>query len=837
MSNFKEKRDRRLSRFRSKSPPSADSIAAPQNVSKPVFGGGFASFGASSIKKTPEIMDLTVSPGAAEKSTKSSYFTGSFGTLFRGSPTASSSFSSGGHNFRDVMNPHAFSPTMSYPTASYSPASSSPSPSLHGYALPSGYSHPSGGLIGASYAPPTLPLYPPPQVLPPYTQVPTSTASYGSNNLPKTTRDSAYTFNSEKGDAKYAAQLQSIYDEEYLEADLHHSMLRTTAHPSYVIGERTSKAAHTPIVSQTSSGYSQDTSLTQCLPSAVNSTHVMLRKDNKRQVQVGLQKPKEQDPSPPIPEPEVEAEVDPALHQFGQQILKVNCAHCKKHLVYGEKDMIKLTKRWLGGQAPVDSVLVCGKCSKSTCVGCGSLRNSYQAPSRIPRSPKAIKSPDTSPDYPPVWCCDDGRLFLIWALLCVSDHQKGCNDRRDSYFTRSRAASDPPKPSKPVRKSNGTGYGDNLGFAGGSDFISHFDDEFGYMPMPAIVKRRPFPTGAMSKKPKENGDSVLEPALRNLAALLPKLECSLPFDQDPPSVLVSMLKRSPILEKAAELLRNESLDDVTARRALYQRLFDFIQSLASHPVTAAAVFQERIVYPHDLGLLSMSFGERKYDLRGKGKSKAETAQPLASVITNLRIASRKMLKGSKSRMDDFQSSEGGNLLALCSRVCDLSDFLLANCLPQDNNGDCKGKGKAPMNYEKTIEQWHREHCVDEIPDELLNENFYFSRLSAEIEGMPTKKGRMKHLMTELATLQTALPEGIYVRHGASRLDVMKVMISGPKDTPYEGGLFEFDLFCPLNYPNEAPKMQFKTTGGGAAHFNPNLYADGKGKLPLRFLPS
>jgi hypothetical protein len=326
---------------------------------------------------------------------------------------------------------------------------------------------------------------------------------------------------------------------------------------------------------------------------------------------------------------------------------------------------------------------------------------------------------------------------------------------------------------------------------------------------------------------------VLEPALRNLAALLPKLEGSMPFDQCPPTILISMIQRSAILEKTAELLRNESLDDLTKRSALYQRMFDFMQILASHPATAVAVFQSRIVYPPNFGLLSVSFGERKNDFTGKGSYKVETAQPLASVIQNLQITSRKMLKQSKSRLDEFQSTEGGNLLALCTRICELSDFLQVNCLPQPKPETSKGKGKAPMKQEESMEQWHREHCVDEVPDETLQQNFYFSRLASDVDGMPTKRGRIKHLMSELSTLQTALPEGIYVRHGSSRLDCMKVMISGPKDTPYEGGLFEFDLFCPLNYPNEAPKMQFKTTGGGMAHFNPNLYADGKGKADRR----
>lgn len=91
---------------------------------------------------------------------------------------------------------------------------------------------------------------------------------------------------------------------------------------------------------------------------------------------------------------------------------------------------------------------------------------------------------------------------------------------------------------------------------------------------------------------------------------------------------------------------------------------------------------------------------------------------------------------------------------------------------------------------------------------------------------------MKRLLTELSTLQSALPEGIFVRHGMSRLDVMKIIIVGPKDTPYEGGLFEFDLFCPMDYPQRPPMMTFKTTGKGMAHFNPNLYNDGKVCLSL-----
>ena len=91
---------------------------------------------------------------------------------------------------------------------------------------------------------------------------------------------------------------------------------------------------------------------------------------------------------------------------------------------------------------------------------------------------------------------------------------------------------------------------------------------------------------------------------------------------------------------------------------------------------------------------------------------------------------------------------------------------------------------------------------------------------------------MKRLLKEIASLESALPEGIFVRYGESRPDLMKVMIIGPEDTPYENGLFEFQMIFPPDYPQNPPNMLFLTTGGGRLHFNPNLYADGKICLSL-----
>lgn len=58
------------------------------------------------------------------------------------------------------------------------------------------------------------------------------------------------------------------------------------------------------------------------------------------------------------------------------------------------------------------------------------------------------------------------------------------------------------------------------------------------------------------------------------------------------------------------------------------------------------------------------------------------------------------------------------------------------------------------------------------------------------------------------------------------------MIAGPEGTPYAGGLFEFDCFLPLDFPDSPPLVNLATTGGGTVRFNPNLYENGKVCLSL-----
>ncbi|VDO27059.1 unnamed protein product [Onchocerca flexuosa] len=93
------------------------------------------------------------------------------------------------------------------------------------------------------------------------------------------------------------------------------------------------------------------------------------------------------------------------------------------------------------------------------------------------------------------------------------------------------------------------------------------------------------------------------------------------------------------------------------------------------------------------------------------------------------------------------------------------------------------------------------------------------------------KERTRRIARELASMPNSLPlnasNSIFVCLDEGRCDIVKVLISGPDDTPYQNGLFEFDVFFPTSYPLSPPKCAFLTTGEGNVRFNPNLYSDGK----------
>ena len=52
--------------------------------------------------------------------------------------------------------------------------------------------------------------------------------------------------------------------------------------------------------------------------------------------------------------------------------------------------------------------------------------------------------------------------------------------------------------------------------------------------------------------------------------------------------------------------------------------------------------------------------------------------------------------------------------------------------------------------------------------------------------------------------------GISAFPNESNQRYFEVMIEGPNETPYQGGMFRLELFLPEDYPMAAPKVRFLT---------------------------
>lgn len=95
---------------------------------------------------------------------------------------------------------------------------------------------------------------------------------------------------------------------------------------------------------------------------------------------------------------------------------------------------------------------------------------------------------------------------------------------------------------------------------------------------------------------------------------------------------------------------------------------------------------------------------------------------------------------------------------------------------------------------------------------------------------------LKRVISEITSFKNGLPlnyeSTIWLRVPKTNMNLFTFIISGPKDTPYENGLFKFDAYLPYNYPGVEPKVLLKTTGNGTVRFNPNLYNCGKVCLSL-----
>ncbi|TCD69895.1 hypothetical protein EIP91_005719 [Steccherinum ochraceum] len=91
----------------------------------------------------------------------------------------------------------------------------------------------------------------------------------------------------------------------------------------------------------------------------------------------------------------------------------------------------------------------------------------------------------------------------------------------------------------------------------------------------------------------------------------------------------------------------------------------------------------------------------------------------------------------------------------------------------------------------------------------------------------TSRTFLARLTKEYRVLQSSLPDNILVRAYEDRTDLLRSMIIGPDNTPYEDAPFVIDWQFDSNFPHSPPIAHFLSWTNGNGRVNPNLYEEGK----------
>jgi baculoviral IAP repeat-containing protein 6 len=355
---------------------------------------------------------------------------------------------------------------------------------------------------------------------------------------------------------------------------------------------------------------------------------------------------------------------------------------------------------------------------------------------------------------------------------------------------------------------------------------------------------------------------------RALAVYLPNpyTDSPAPFDFVPHPSIGALLQLSYLPEILGALLRNDSVADWIARSETYQTMLRLLRRLADCELTIRLLVSRGWSKTKSCGIDSIIRGDGEVVWERDEDGGVVRTAALYNHFEKLTKQCETYLTGMSSIAGDIGET-GIKEMSLCGDIIAAKEDLdrclavIGTISELDENEADERAGKVPSNgeeFDKTYERECEELAFkyvtlseDGPTGGLLYRTFHYrGMVEASANDTRIPKDRL-HILKELAVMGTGLPPGIWVRVDEVRSDVMyvpsfhetttlaqvsrinsKIMIAGPENTPYAGGLFEFDCFLPMQYPNSPPSMNLCTTGGGKVRFNPNLYNCGKVCLSL-----
>lgn len=394
--------------------------------------------------------------------------------------------------------------------------------------------------------------------------------------------------------------------------------------------------------------------------------------------------------------------------------------------------------------------------------------------------------------------CANSRAILLFRLLLSLDHFYITERKQEKSRARERERQ--PKP-----QSSGTGFGSNR--YGGSLLIHRYHSIF------------------PQTNPSQKLQSVARQRDEQLYSLFRGIGWILRNSNEP--LLLNLMRISLLGHAVEELLRNDSISDCSERAGLYSVFLTALEAIATNPHLAEFYTSPRDQIQSTDGLAHIISGQGQLVKVKKDKSSGndsseddDKAPPLLELMENLEKQAGTFYKTvGKATM---KSTDGNviNSVNLCRSIIAVRQLLQATAR---RTGRLQSAPTAPQKSEGVNS--YRLACVEVAYDEFppsIHTPFGFTQHAQSLRSVNPRRTII--LAKELGTMATSLPPGIFVRNAPNRPDCIKALIAGPEGTPYYGGLFEFDIFAPEQYPAVPPKVRINTTANGQVRFNPNLYA-------------
>ncbi|KAG5886808.1 hypothetical protein JTB14_031450 [Gonioctena quinquepunctata] len=293
-----------------------------------------------------------------------------------------------------------------------------------------------------------------------------------------------------------------------------------------------------------------------------------------------------------------------------------------------------------------------------------------------------------------------------------------------------------------------------------------------------------------------------------------------------PQPFYELLTQSALLPTICSYLRNDSVLDMARHIPLYRSVLQLLRALAvsSQLVNLLLPQKNKSGDPSVSSLLrNMKTCVDTYASKLRINTKSKMKSKLGEQLEELEQG-----EGLATLMPDIQNT--ANLVSRVTSGLIDSD----SSYDSENSVDKKVVVSLEEQYLRMMKnlQFSSYEMIAELPEGgikfVVSHHF---ESNAKTTGEQSHPARVKRIAQEAVTLSTSLPlsysSSVFVRYDTSRLDVMKVLITGPSDTPYANGCFELDVFFPPDYPLSPMMINLETTGHHTVRFNPNLYNDGK----------